>query len=86
MSTLIRCIGKCYVNRFGFDLYENDDGTAHIRPTKQGGHDLPRKYWKVFNSLESAESFIEHQDEDGLTGAGLVQKLKNGPFSDIFDD
>lgn len=84
MTKFIRSIGKCYVNNIGFDIYENQDGTAHIRPTKQGGHDLPRKYWETFASVEDAEAFVDQHDSGDLTGAGLVQKLKDGPFSGVF--
>ena len=81
MSTYIRSIGKCYVNGIGFDLHVNPDGTANIRPVKLS-RDLPPKLWKKFDNLEAAENFIDEIDNDDLTGAGLVDALKNGPFAD----
>lgn len=77
MSKFIRSIGSMYVNRQGVDLYENKDGSATLRPTKIGGHDLPIVFWKKFNSIDDAESFIEEMKEERLTTAGLVLKLFN---------
>ncbi|WP_045860290.1 hypothetical protein [Teredinibacter purpureus] len=84
MSKFIRSIGKCAVNGIGFDIYENKNGSATIRPTKMNS-DLPRKFWKTFDGADKLESFIDQHDNQHLTGAGLVQALKDGPFSWIFD-
>jgi hypothetical protein len=68
----IRAIGGCRVNGIGFDLYVNRDGSATIKPEKQGTP-LPKRYWMHFTDLESAERYIE---STGLTGAALVHQLK----------
>jgi hypothetical protein len=72
MSKFIKSIGRCYVNNIGFDLYENKDKSATIRPLKLG-HQFPKKYWFKFDSLILAEEFI---DNINLHGASLVQHLK----------
>lgn len=58
MSTFIKSIGGVRFNNLGADLYENNNGTATIRFDKLT-HDLPKKHWMKFDSLESAEQFIE---------------------------
>ena len=72
----IKSIGKVYFNNIGFDLHENEDGTATIRPVKLG-HDLPGWEWKKFESLEAAENWIDKQWTDNLTAVGFVSKLQD---------
>lgn len=76
MPKFIRSIGKCYVNRIGFDLYQNQDYSATIRPTTPA-KDFPKGKWIKFESLEDAESWIDSIDKDEYTGASLVQAIKN---------
>ena len=72
MSTFIRTISKTRYNSIGFDVYENKDGSATIRPEKLG-HDLPSKHWVKFDSLNAIEKFIESID---MTGVQLVFELQ----------
>lgn len=69
----IRSIGRCLVNGYGFDLYENEDGTATVRPVKLY-RDLPKSKWVKFDSLESAEKAIENIAGD-TSGAERVREL-----------
>ena len=74
MAKFIRSIGNCLVNNFGFDLYENKDGTAVIRPVKLR-RDFPSKHWIRFDSLEDAEKTIERVAGEDTEGAQRVYKL-----------
>ena len=75
MSTFIRSIGNCYIARFGLDLYENKNGSATIRPTKQGGYNLPSRNWIRFNSLQDAENTIDSIAGEDSSGADRLYKL-----------
>jgi len=74
MAKFIRSIGRCYVNGVGFDLYQNSDGSATIRPTRIDGRGYRKRCWLKFSSLGRAESFIESFE---CEGASLIQKLKD---------
>jgi hypothetical protein len=76
MSEFIRSIGNCRVNGIGFDLYENKDDTATIRPNRLGA-DFPNRSWIKFDSVESAEAAIDHIAGEDTEGAQRVQNLKN---------
>lgn len=54
----ISCVGRSRVNGFSFDIHENKDGSASIRPNKLG-HDLPTTTWLTYNSVEQAKDYIE---------------------------
>ena len=84
MSKYIRTIGDVYVNYICFDIYENKDGSATIRPCKAGS-DFPRKKWICFESLEALEANLELNNEHDLSGAALVHYLKTESFSFVFD-
>jgi hypothetical protein len=74
MSKFIRSIGGCYVANIGFDLYENKNGTATVRPVKLG-NDFPKPKWLTFPNLEAAELAIETAAK-GEVGAQRVHNLK----------
>jgi len=75
MATFIRAIGRCAVNGISFDVYENKDGSATVRPV-QKGTDFPRPSWRNYESLEELENTIDKLVGEDLTGASRVQKLK----------
>ena len=81
MSEFIRTIGRCSVNSISFDVYQNQDDSVTVRPSKLGS-DFHQKKWIKFDCMEDLETLIENQDE---SGAALVQKLKDGAFSHIFE-
>ncbi len=58
MSNYITCVGRSRVNNFSFDLYENKDGSASIRPCKLG-HDLPTTTWLTYKSVDEARDYID---------------------------
>jgi hypothetical protein len=74
MSNFIRSIGGCYVANIGFDLYENKNGSATVRPIKLG-HDFPKTKWLKFKDLAAAEAAID-SISPGLTGAQRVAALQ----------
>ncbi len=76
MSTFIRIIGRASWNGYGFDLYENKDGSATIRPTRNG-NDLPTRFWKKFESIKAAENKIEFIAGEDVYGIDRVIKLIN---------
>ena len=76
MSQFIRTIGKCAVNGISFDLYENKDSSATIRPVKNG-HTFPRASWLGFDGLEQAEAEVDQVAGEDSEGAERVQNLKN---------
>ena len=73
MSKFIRTIGRAALNGFHFDLYENKNGTATIRPARNL-HDLPPKHWVKFKSLDEVETMIDKIDLEGVV---LVKHLIN---------
>lgn len=75
MSKFIRTIGNTASNGISFDLYENKDASATIRPVRNMT-DLPRKKWQKFDSLEAAENRIDDICGNDLFGAQRVAKLK----------
>lgn len=74
MATFIKTIGRCAVNGLSFDLYENDDSSATIRPVKNG-HDLPRKQWRKFENVDAATSAVDDAAGEDATGAQRVLNL-----------
>ena len=84
MSTYITCVGRARVNNFSFDVHENKNGSASIRPNKLG-HDLPPKTWLTYKSVDDAKDYIEEVCGD-LEGAeramyfwnnsGTAEKIK----------
>lgn len=58
MSNYITCVGRARINNFSFDVHENKDGSASIRPNKLG-HDLPTKTWLTYESVDDALAYIE---------------------------
>lgn len=58
MSNYITCVGRARVNGFSFDVHENKDGSASIRPNKLM-HDLPTATWLTYDSVDDALGFIE---------------------------
>jgi len=74
MAKFIRSIGNCLVNNYGFDLYENENGTATIRPVKLS-RDLPRKMWLTYDSIDDAEAAINDMAGEDSEGAQRVKRL-----------
>lgn len=70
----IRTIGNCALNGYSFDVYENKNGSATIRPVKSMS-DFPRPQWMTFKDLDSLENWVENRCGD-VVGAGRVQILK----------
>lgn len=75
MSNFIRKIGGCAVNSISFTLYENKDGSATVRPEKNGTP-FPRAKWITFESLEAAEKSIDSVAGEETEGAQRVHNLK----------
>ena len=73
MSEFIRIIGGCSFNGFGFDIYENKNGSATVRPTKNGNH-MPTKKWINYESIERLESALDQICGDS-TGVDRVRIL-----------
>ncbi|HBF46199.1 MAG TPA: hypothetical protein DDW91_06865 [Shewanella frigidimarina] len=79
MATYIRTIAKIRFNNVGFDIYENKNGTATIRPENLGS-DFPKSKWIDFDSLEELEEFI---DGLGMTGVSLIAHLQDRFLSNL---
>ena len=75
MSTFQRSIGNCTLNGIGFDLYENKNGSAAVRPVNRTV-DFPRKHWLTFDSLAAAERSIDSAAGVDTEGAQRVRNLK----------
>lgn len=67
MSNYITCVGRARINDFSFDVHENKNGSASIRPNKLG-YDLPTATWLTYDSVDDALEFIEELCGD-LEGA-----------------
>lgn len=74
MSKFIRNIGNCAVNGVSFGVYENKNGTATVRPCSNG-HELPRKKWIKFESIQDLEDSIDNLVGEDVLGASRVYKL-----------
>ena len=68
MSEFTRTVGRISYNGYSFRLYENKDGSATLKPVKNG-HDLPKINWRTFKNLEEAECKIDEwagEDSEGV--------------------
>lgn len=74
MSKFIRMIGRAYFNNVGFDVYENEDGSATVRPVKLW-HDFPKKHWIKFDSLDHLEEWLDKIDLSGVELVAALQEL-----------
>lgn len=94
MSNYITCVGRARINNFSFDIHENKDGSASIRANKLG-HDLPKKTWLTYSSVEEAKDYIEEVCGD-LEGAeralyfwensDIAEKMKEEKEDDLIKE
>lgn len=75
MTKFIRTIGKCAVNDISFDVYENKDGSATVRPNNRGT-DFPKSKFIKFDSLDVMDVEIDNLVGEDVLGAQRVQALK----------
>lgn len=73
MSKFIFSVVKICFNGVSFDAYENSNGTATIRPTKNYV-DMPKKYWKKFDSVLALKEWLEPK-YDIYSDIELIEEL-----------
>lgn len=72
-AQFIRTIGKCSFNGYSFDVYENTNGSATIRPCRFS-NTLPAPNFILFDSLNNLEKKLNDICGD-LEGVDRVRKL-----------
>jgi len=72
-------------NGYSLDIYTNSDGTALLKPTKNG-NPLTKRSWKRFESNESALNYCE--EAEGINEVSklvvILARLSVSNFKEVF--